>query len=77
VLEWLDTAPLYAIGLILLALMLSTAACGFRLRRRLELESSTDTGGKWHHDYDGYVISAVLGLLTLLLSFTFSLAIGR
>ena len=77
VLNWLDTTPRYLVGIILLVLMLAAAAAGVRLRARLEFEIKSKAPDKWHHDYDGYLISAVLGLLALLLGFTFSLATSR
>lgn len=75
--DWLDTTPLSIVGIILLVLMLAAAALGFYVRDRLERQTRTDCGKAWHHDYDGYLISAVLGLLALLLGFTYSLAINR
>ena len=76
-LNWLETAPLYAVGAVLLFFMFAGAVAGFRIRRRLEQEQAAHAEQNWNHDYDGYIVSAVLGLLALLLGFTFSLAIGR
>ncbi|HTW34436.1 MAG TPA: hypothetical protein VMD53_07455 [Rhizomicrobium sp.] len=76
-LKWLDVEPLYVLGIVLLTCMFVGATVGFHIRLRLEREPKADVEKKWHHDYDGYIVSAVLGLLALLLGFTFSLAIGR
>lgn len=76
ILNWLETAPLIVLGAVLLLLMFGGATAGFRIRRDLERELA-HSEQKWHHDYDGYIVSAVLGLLALLLGFTYSLAIGR
>jgi len=75
-LNWIETTPLYLLGAVLLVFMFAGAVAGFRIRQRLERETRKDAE-TWHQDYDGYIVSAVLGLLALLLGFTFSLAIGR
>lgn len=77
VLTWIDLAPIYLIGMVLLVFMLAATYLGFRMRVRLENQSEDDVSRKWRADYDGYIVTAVLGLLALLLGFTFSLAIGR
>lgn len=69
---WLLTAPIPIIGLILYAGMIVAAAVGWTLRM-------------WHappeteraQASEGYIVSAVTGLLALLVGFTFSLAIDR
>lgn len=75
--DWLAALPLYALGAILLATMAVAYFAGYRLRTYQDRHA---TGGRKREtttDYDGYIISAVLGLLAILLGFTFSLAIGR
>ena len=69
---WLDDLPLTGIALAILAALLAAATVGYRghlwlLHRSGETESES-------HDY---LLSAVLGLLALLLGFTFSLALDR
>jgi hypothetical protein len=74
VFRWLNTAPVWALGLIVLALMAVAAFVGVRVRAHQE------RGGEFAvplEGQEGYLVSAVLGLLALLLGFTFSLAIDR
>lgn len=69
---WLDGSALWQIGIGLLIAMALAAGLGHVLRkwrRRKRAAESTDG--------EGYVVSAVLGLLALLMGFTFSLAIDR
>lgn len=70
-LDWLSAASLPLLWLGLFLLMLLAEALGAALRR-----------GRRHGDGDGkgqeeIILSAVLGLLALLLGFTFSLAVDR
>jgi hypothetical protein len=69
---WLETLPLMGIALVILVALLAAATIGYRgnlwlLHRRGETEAES-------HDH---LLSAVLGLLALLLGFTFSLALNR
>jgi hypothetical protein len=77
ILHVLESASLFLIGAVLLAAMLAAAAVAYYAR--MGIERRTESGGtaRRNTDYDGYIVSAVLGLLALLLGFTFSLAIGR
>lgn len=74
--EWLESLPLLLFGLLTFLAMtgaafVGAAACWHRERR-------TARDGKDDEDNrDAYVISSVLGLLALLLGFTFSLAVDR
>jgi hypothetical protein len=77
-LDPLNGAPLWLIGPVLLAVMAGAFFAGRRLRvravrRAAAADRTPDEGG----DRDGFIISAVLGLLALLLGFTFSLAVQR
>jgi hypothetical protein len=70
--SWLETLPLTGIALAIMAALLAAATVGYRghlwlLQRSGETESES-------HDH---LLSAVLGLLALLLGFTFSLALNR
>lgn len=70
--SWLGSLPLTVIALAILAALTVAATIGYRghvwlLQRAGETESES-------HDY---LFSAVLGLLALLLGFTFSLALNR
>jgi hypothetical protein len=66
---WMSYTPLLLIALSLLACMLVAAVAG-------ALFSGPRIGGD-NEGQVGYVVSAVLGLLALLLGFTFSLAVDR
>lgn len=67
--DWLSHAQLWVVAFILLACMLTAALIGTLFRGpRVGADSEGQVG---------YVVSAVLGLLALLLGFTFSLAVDR
>jgi hypothetical protein len=74
--NWLETAPSWLIGLALLAAMFAASLFGEWLNRRVakkkDKDKDEDDGGK-----EGYIVSATLGLLALLMGFTFSLAVDR
>ena len=70
--SWLDTLPLGIIAPAILVALLASAEAGYRghvwlLRRRDESDPES-------HDH---LLTAVLGLLALLLGFTFSLSLNR
>lgn len=73
---WLNNSPLLLLGGGVLILMTGAVAGGISLRawndRRDPSGSRSGEGG-----LEGYVVSAVLGLLALLMGFTFSLAVDR
>ena len=73
--NWLLLTPIWLIGLILFTGMAVAACAGWMLRRRRERQQGDD--GENEETHEGYLISAVLGLLALLTGFTFSLAIDR
>jgi hypothetical protein len=70
-LEWVSNAPIPVIGTILLMSMIAAAAIGGWMK----LRHAMPEGAK--DDKDSYIVSSVLGLLALLMAFTFSLAIDR
>lgn len=73
--NWLNTTPIFLLGLLLLIAMLVAAGVGYWFRRwwkRSQSPEGTDGSGQ-----EGYIVSAVLGLLALLLGFTFALAVDR
>lgn len=69
--HWLDTTSLLILAALLLASVAVAAVGGALLRRVLEPRR---TAGE---SQAGYVVSAILGLLALLMGFTFSLAVDR
>jgi hypothetical protein len=75
-LDWLGGVRIWVVGLLLFAVMCLAAGGGMwvrALRRSGEAEPES-AGGEGP---TGYIVSAVLGLLALLLGFTFSLAVDR
>jgi hypothetical protein len=72
--DWLSTLPILVVGGIVAALMTIAVIVGSTLRARQDrgLETPREADGG-----EGYLVSAVLGLLALLMGFTFSLAIDR
>ena len=70
--EWLTDLSLVSIGFILLASVLVAAWVGFSLRKMGEGADATE-----HRDQEASIVSGLLGLLALLMAFTFSLTIDR
>jgi hypothetical protein len=70
ILDSLNSAPIWLLGLVLLLLLLIAAFLGRRMRP-LDRQDSKDDNG------ESYSVTALLGLLALLTGFTFSLAIER
>lgn len=69
--QFLGSASLWLVGSAMLLVMSACCLAGRALRLRL------DHGRDSPETPDGYLLSAVLGLLGLLVAFTFSLAVGR
>lgn len=72
---WLDNLPLPALGLVLLACVFLAAGTGCALRNWSKRDRAADTPEQQNHE--NIIVSGLLGLLALLLAFTFSLAINR
>jgi hypothetical protein len=68
---WLSQTSMGVVAAMLFAAMAAAAAVGVVLRRRVGSSETRDDG------QEGYIVSAVLGLLALLMGFTFSLAVDR
>jgi len=69
---WFETLPLTAFAVVVLATLLTAAAIGYR--GHLWLQNRRGETASESHEH---LLSAVLGLLALLLGFTFSLALDR
>jgi hypothetical protein len=67
---WLEDAPLPAIGFVVFAILIVTHEAALRLARRM-------VGKKPHQEVRAYLVSSALGLLALLMGFTFSAAQDR
>jgi hypothetical protein len=72
---WLNAAPLWVIALILFSSMSVAAYVAMRVRDYRDRSKSPSEGESETHE--GYIVSATLGLLALLMGFTFSLAVDR
>ncbi|HEY6817495.1 MAG TPA: hypothetical protein VI168_18315 [Croceibacterium sp.] len=72
---WLAATPLWLVALSLLVLMLAAALLGYALRQ-LHKRRLAESGQAPVAE-EGFVLSSVLGLLALLIGFTFALAIDR
>ncbi len=72
-------APIWLVGIVLFVAMFAASGAGRRLRERNERRrAAREPPPKEPSDgQEGYVVSAVLGLLALLLGFTFALAVDR
>jgi hypothetical protein len=78
--KWLGSVQLWQIGLIILAALLIAATVGYaaqRWRQARKKKEPYENQEDSHEGQEGYLVSAVLGLLALLLGFTFSLAVDR
>jgi hypothetical protein len=73
--QWLEATPVPVLGLLTFLAMVGAAFIGSLARRHREKVRTREENGE--DSRDGYVVSAVLGLLALLLGFTFSLAVDR
>lgn len=74
--NWVDGAPVMMLGSVILVLVMLAAAAGVSIRHRHDRDQLRAKDE--HADgQEGYLVSAVLGLLALLVGFTFSLAVDR
>ncbi len=73
---WLEVTPAWQIGLVLVIAMIVASIVGELLSRR-KAKSKAQDDGKDDGGAEGYIVSATLGLLALLMGFTFSLAVDR
>lgn len=72
--NWVYSAPILVVGAAVLALMTLGVVLGAALRRRHDRGRGD---AERSDELDGFISSAVLGLLALLLGFTFALAVDR
>jgi hypothetical protein len=66
-------APIWAIGLTLFVLLIGMMLLGIAVRRRTERRAASEG----EDAQEGYIVSGALGLLALLLGFTFAMAVDR
>jgi hypothetical protein len=76
--EWLFLTPVWSIGVILFIGMAAAGWLGSWLRKRRDRTHPKPEGSKDKEDsQEGLIVSAVMGLLALLVGFTFSLSLDR
>lgn len=73
-LNWLTNGSLALLGAALFAAMVAVAWGGLALRGTVDRRGK---GGEHNDTQEGYLVSAVLSLLALLIGFTFALAVDR
>jgi hypothetical protein len=74
----LSAAQLWQVGLVILFGLLAAASMGFTARRWRDAQrKKLGDREEEAEDQEGYLVSSVLGLLALLLGFTFALAVDR
>lgn len=73
---WLSSSPLWSVALTLFVVMAGASLVGVLLRRLIKGSGPAASDDK-AEGQEGYIVSAVLGLLALLMGFTFSLAVDR
>jgi hypothetical protein len=66
--------PILVVGLVLLAGMLAAYELGIRAHERLRARADSKQSGS---SDEGFILSGVLGLLALLMAFSFSMAVDR
>jgi hypothetical protein len=76
-LAWLNDASLLTLGTLLLVCMMAAGLAGYASRRYNDRSDPASDTEKRFDGGESYIVSAVLGLLALLLGFTFSLATER
>src|SRR5579864_1446616 len=70
---WLEHAPIWLIGLVIFAGLVIAELAGFWVGRLAAARKAPDS----KFDGTGYLLSAMLGLLGLLIAFTFGTAASR
>lgn len=75
--HWLATASLCPIAFALFGSMIVAALIGWRLRQRQSRNEVDSPQARKVEGQEGYVVSSVMGLLALLIGFTFSMAVDR
>jgi hypothetical protein len=72
-----NAIPLWIVALLLFGAMSAAAYLGTLARHRWEMRRTATLEDEKSETHEGYIVSAVLGLLALLMGFTFSLAVDR
>lgn len=76
--EWLSGLSIASIGIGTFLVMLAGAAAGHFVRKmQLRRAAKEDRESEWSVAQEGYLLGSVLGLLGLLLAFTFGMALNR
>jgi hypothetical protein len=76
--EWLADLSLAGVGLYVLTSMLVAALAGYGAKRyERHLARRRDKESEWSTSQESYLVGGMLGLLALLLAFSFSMALDR
>src|SRR5262245_44353242 len=71
---WVNTTPLWILGLLLLVTMIVALLVGHRIRTVMDRRRGDE---KASETQEGYILGGVLSLLALLIGFTYALATDR
>ncbi|XHR99964.1 hypothetical protein ACFB49_15610 [Sphingomonas sp. DBB INV C78] len=74
---WFISAPIWTIGLVVFGGMALGMFIGRQLRKRFPLKADKAGDGEKVESQESFMVTSVMGLLALLLGFTFSLAVDR
>jgi hypothetical protein len=76
--SWFVTAPIWIIGLLIFGGMFAASVFGSWLRQRNDRrKGDAKTARKERSSQQAFLVSSVMGLLALLIGFTFSMAVDR
>ena len=75
--NWLSLAPLWAIGLAIFGGLIAAVLIGETIRRHRKTETPRKGSADAESSEQAITLSSVLGLLALLVAFTFSIALDR
>jgi hypothetical protein len=74
--QWFGGLSLLGVGLVILASMLLASLAGYAIRR-WEIRRAARREEEVEHSQESYLVGSILGLLALLLAFSFSMALDR
>lgn len=74
--EWFGGLSLVGVGLVILASMLLASLVGYAIRR-WEIRRAARRDEVVEHSQESYLVGSILGLLALLLAFSFGMALDR
>jgi hypothetical protein len=75
--DWISELSPFSLGAILIVCALAAACFGHVVRAQSDRHQETAGADRTSDSQEGYVVSAVLGLLALMLGFTLAMAVDR